>query len=118
MGRARPVDVWILDITAPGAGFVAALLDEALEPLQVTGNSTGHEAEFVTDGLNHTLRIVFKLERHPCFVRIERMEGNDAGIVGARRIFPGDTLVRVLLGDYGIPFLSLAGDRRLPVQAP
>src|SRR5690349_1665066 len=112
------LDVGVLDIAAPGTGFMAALLDEGLEPLKITIDAAGDESECVTDCLDHTLRVVLKLERHPRLVRGERVEGDDSGVAGAGRVFPGDPLVRMLLRDYGVPLFSLAGDRGLPMQPP
>src|SRR5581483_3806316 len=52
----------LLDLAAPGAGLVAARLDEALEALQVSLDARRHDADHVADVLDQALGLVLELK--------------------------------------------------------
>src|SRR5581483_202896 len=107
----------LLDLAAPGAGLVAARLDEALEALQVSLDARRHDADHVADVLDQALGLVLELKHDARLRGREAVEGHDARIRRSVDVAPGDALVGDLLGDASVPLLLLAADVRLPVEA-
>src|SRR5690606_15914676 len=104
------------DPAAPGAGRLAALLDELLELLEVALDPPRDEAERVAGLLQDTLGLEVEPQRDERAAGAVGGEGDGARIVDATLAAPGDPLVRLLLDDLGVPLDGLAADLRLPVQ--
>src|SRR4051812_46956843 len=106
-----------VDVAPPFAGFTAAPFDHLLEPLEVAGSTPMHESQRVADLGNGVIGFHLELEHQPGVVGVEPMERDDAGVLGPGGRGPGDALVRMLLGDLGVPLAADSGDLGDPVQA-
>src|SRR2546430_3462083 len=114
--RALALDAVTVDLTAPGAGRRAQLLDELLEAFEVALDAQVIRAEHVADTFGHVLRLPVHLELDPGLMVPERGEADRALVARARGASPRDHAVGNLLDDLGIPFFDLAGDLRTPMQ--
>ena len=72
------------DLAAPGTCLLAPGLDEVLEPPEVAGRSAPDEAELVARLFDEALRLDVQLEHDACGRVVDPVEGDGAGIAGAR----------------------------------
>src|SRR5690349_15976848 len=103
-------------LAAPSAALVAAALDERLEALEVGLDAPIRSAELVAQLFLDPVRDEVHLHHDPRPVVVELVESDHPGVVLAVGVAPGDTLVRVLLGDLGVPLVARAADLGYPVQ--
>src|SRR5947209_12288038 len=108
--------VGLVDLTTPGAGGGAALLDEALEVLQIALDLAVVEAERASDLLGRSLRLPANLDRHARLIVAQAVERHNTRVLLTGRAPPRHALVRNLLGHDGVILLGLAVDADLPVQ--
>src|SRR3954471_7492226 len=92
----------VVDVAPPAALFLAAALDELLEPLQVGPHLAVVGADQRAGLLNQALGLPVDLDGDPALGVAEPVEGHHAGVAGAVGALPGHPLVRVLLGDLGV----------------
>src|SRR4029079_18623531 len=104
----------LLDRAPPRAALRAPILAERLEALEIALHATLDEAERVADRLDRAVGLDLELQGHPGPALTEAMERHDARVAGSVDGGPRDALIRLLLGDAGLPALLLAGDLRDP----
>ena len=109
-GHFARLNLAAVDFTAPAAGFMPALFDEFLKAVEVALHAIGDDAEEVADHFHEGFRMISDSSRHLRPISSQRLEGDDAGVLSACGVAPGDASVRRLLDDVGVPLFFLEPD--------
>src|SRR2546421_4960923 len=117
IARDLALNLACVDLATPGPGLGAARLNVLLEALQVPLDTARQQAHGVPHAFRGALRGVLQLQLDARRGRSEGLEGHNTGVRGPGGAAPGHPLVRYLLDDLGVPFLSLAADVGAPMQA-
>ena len=104
------------DVSAPGSRLDAAALDQVAEALEVALDPPLVEPERGPGLLLHAVRLPVHLHGDTRGGVVDPVERDDSGVRPAVRRLPGHALVRVLLGDLGVPLPPRAADLSDPVK--
>jgi hypothetical protein len=118
--RSAPVRLAVLNLAPPGAGLLAAALDQLLEPLEIAAHlSLDDPEEVARDILGAGLALDVHLDVDPRLIVAELLEGDDAVVLDlAADRLPRDHLVRPLLRNLGRPLTGLAPNVGDPLHVP
>ena len=93
-------------ISATVSGALGRPIAQLFEAFEVAVDAAIRGTQRVADLLLDPLRDEVHLDHHPGGLVVDAMEGDDAGVLLAVGVSPGDPLVGLLLGDLRIPLVA------------
>src|SRR6185436_1476632 len=111
------LDLPAVNLSSPGAGFHAPVLDKVFETFQIAFDSSRNKSERIANLLADALRFIGHPQGDAGPPLTQRLKHHHTGIRSAGRASPCDAIVRNLLVDFRIPLFAFPADVYHPMQA-